>query len=50
MIGDTKTGKSTVIKVLKEAQSSKESKVECEILNPKALSLGELFGLFNHTT
>jgi|LauGreDrversion4_2_1035121.scaffolds.fasta_scaffold19634_2 dynein heavy chain len=48
VIGETKTGKSTIIKVLKDVIADKP--VRCEILNPKALSLAELYGVFNHST
>ena len=59
IIGQTLTGKSTIIKSLKEVHNHlKEQKqdieedigVEMQILNPKSIAMSELYGNFSHIT
>jgi dynein heavy chain, axonemal len=58
IIGQTLTGKSTIIRSLKEVhnhmkeQEEKEEYigVEMQILNPKSIAMSELYGNFSHIT
>lgn len=59
LVGPSMAGKSTVYKTLKDAYTSLRKKdspnqdfqaVEAEILNPKAISMGELYGDFDNFT
>lgn len=58
IIGQTLTGKSTIIKSLKEVHNYlKEQEdqeeyigVEMQILNPKSIAMSELYGNFSHIT
>ena len=59
VIGPTLTGKSTAIKTLKDGmnhimnngyEGTQYNRVECEILNPKSISMDELYGCFNVMT
>lgn len=58
IIGQTLTGKSTIIQSLKEVhnhmkeQEEKEEYigVEMQILNPKSIAMSELYGNFSHIT
>jgi dynein heavy chain, axonemal len=57
IIGQTLTGKSTIIKSLKEVHNHLKEQdieedigVEMQILNPKSIAMSELYGNFSHIT
>ena len=57
LVGKSLTGKSTCWKILQKALTSlnktdpeKYSAVRTEVLNPKTVSLNELFGFVDHST
>ena len=52
MVGPTMGGKSTMIRVLKEAygREKEEERVESVVLNPKSISMNELYGEFDTLT
>src|SRR4051794_5215064 len=47
LVGPTGGGKTTCYRVLAEALSLLEHRVKCHVLNPKALSINELYGVFD---
>jgi len=49
LIGSTFSGKSTSLNVLRSTLM-KNSSIICQTINPKALSISELFGLYNAST
>eukprot|EP01035_Chromulina_nebulosa_P017536 gene17536-23098_t len=52
MIGETASGKSTALKVLGDVKSDIDNtlKVDKYVINPTAISIDELYGLFNRQT
>ena len=59
IIGQTLTGKTTIIRTLKKAMNlikknghkgDEYKPVESETLNPKSITLDELYGSFSHLT
>ena len=58
IIGQTLTGKSTIIRSLKEVHNQMKEReekeeyigVEMQILNPKSIAMSELYGNFSHIT
>lgn len=50
LIGKSMSGKSTMLKVLEEVQNKMGSKTRTFILNPKVLSVSELYGFYNYQT
>ena len=58
IIGQTLTGKSTIIQSLKEVHNQMKEReekeeyigVEMQILNPKSIAMSELYGNFSHIT
>jgi dynein heavy chain, axonemal len=58
IIGQSLTGKSTIIQSLKEVHNQMKEReekeeytgVEMQILNPKSIAMSELYGNFSHIT
>lgn len=50
IIGQTHTGKSVIIKTLKDALNQMKIEVESQTLNPKSVTMDELYGKFSFDT
>lgn len=50
IIGETLTGKTAILKLLLSACNSNGKSIESQVLNPKSISMDQLYGQFSHET